>query len=260
MFPVFSRMVSERWDGLSVIYVCPLKALLNNLHQRLSYYAGLMGRTCEVWHGDVSTTRKEKIRYTPPDILLTTPESLEGMLVSVKPEGREILASVRIVVVDEIHAFAGDDRGWHLLAVLERVGRLAGKELQRIGLSATVGNPDGLLEWFAGHCQGARVVVAPPAAGAKVAEVAAMPAATRKGLQLSWTWWDGSTLPMAPAQQTLSAAAALLARDHAALSQRAAATAAAEAAAAAERVRVQGLIDDLNALQAQLDPAKAAAS
>jgi len=94
---------------------------------------------------------------------------------------------------------------------------------------------------------------------AKVAEVAAMPAATRKGLQLSWTWWDGTTLPMAPAQQTLSAAAALLARDHAALSQRAAATAAAEAAAAAERVRVQGLIDDFNALQAQLDPATAAA-
>lgn len=172
MFPVFSRLVSERWDGLSVIYVCPLKALLNNLHQRLSYYAGLMGRTCDVWHGDVSSTQKQKIRYTPPDILLTTPESLEGMLVSVKPEGREMLASVRIVVVDEIHAFAGDDRGWHLLAVLERVGRLAGKELQRIGLSATVGNPEGLLEWFAGHCVGGRAVVAPPVTGAKVAEVA----------------------------------------------------------------------------------------
>lgn len=95
---------------------------------------------------------------------------------------------------------------------------------------------------------------------AKVAEVAAMSATTRDGLQLSWTWWDGTKLPMAQAQQTLSAAAALLARDHAALSQRANATAAAEAAAAKERVRIQGLIDDLNGLQAQLDPAKAAAS
>ena len=172
MFPIFSRMVGEKWEGLSVIYVCPLKALLNNLHQRLSHYAGLLGRRCEVWHGDVSTSRKDKIRYTPPDILLTTPESLEGMLVSVNPLGREMLATVRIVVVDEIHAFAGDDRGWHLLSVLERVTRLAGRELQRIGLSATVGNPDGLLAWSTGHCEGEREVVSPAVNGGKSPEVA----------------------------------------------------------------------------------------
>jgi hypothetical protein len=65
------------------------------------------------------------------------------------------------VIIDEIHAFAGDDRGWHLLAVLERVGRLAGRELQRIGLSATVGNPEQLLEWLAGHCEGSRRVIQP---------------------------------------------------------------------------------------------------
>lgn len=94
---------------------------------------------------------------------------------------------------------------------------------------------------------------------AKVAEVAAMPAAARKGLELSWTWWDGTTLPMAPAEQTLSAAAALLARDQAALSQRATAAGTAQAAAAKERVRIRWLVDDLNGLQAQLDPAKAAA-
>jgi len=57
MFPLFSPMVSEKWDGLSVGNVCPLKALLNNLHQRLSHYAGFLGRTCEVWHGDISTSR-----------------------------------------------------------------------------------------------------------------------------------------------------------------------------------------------------------
>lgn len=95
---------------------------------------------------------------------------------------------------------------------------------------------------------------------AKVAEVAAMAPTTRNGLQLSWTWWDGTRLPLAPAQQTLSAAAALLTRDHAALSQRATSTAAAEAAAATERVRIRGLVDDLNGLQIQLDPAKAAVS
>lgn len=164
-------MIAERWIGLSVLYVCPLKALLNNLHQRLTHYAGLMGRRCEVWHGDVSTSRKDRVRATAPDILLTTPESLEGMLVSVNPLGREMLATVRVVVVDEIHAFAGDDRGWHLLAVLERVGRLAGHVFQRIGLSATVGNPHELLKWFAGHCGGSMEVVAPSGGPGKVPEL-----------------------------------------------------------------------------------------
>lgn len=171
MFPIFSRMVSEKWDGLSVVYVCPLKALLNNLHQRLSQYAGFLGRTCEVWHGDVSSGRKDNIRDTPPDILLTTPESLEGMLVSVNPLGRQMLCKARVVVVDEIHAFAGDDRGWHLLSVLERITRLAGRELQRIGLSATVGNPAALLTWATGYCSGDREVVSPLPAETKSPDV-----------------------------------------------------------------------------------------
>lgn len=68
-------------------------------------------------------------------------------------------------MIDELHAFAGDDRGWHLLAVMERITRLAGREIQRIGLSATVGNPEGLLGWLAGHCEGQRelVIIRPPA-------------------------------------------------------------------------------------------------
>jgi ATP-dependent Lhr-like helicase len=171
MFPLFSRMIAERWPPLSLIYVCPLKALLNNLHQRLEAYSVLFGRRCEVWHGDVTASSKSSIKNEPPDILLTTPESLEAMLVSTKPEARRMLTSARAIVVDEIHAFAGDDRGWHLLSVLERVVKLAGRELQRIGLSATVGNPDALLEWFAGHCDGDRQVVAPLAGAASSPEL-----------------------------------------------------------------------------------------
>ncbi len=171
MFPVFSRMIGERWEPLSLIYVCPLKALLNNLHQRLEGYAALFGRRCEVWHGDVSASTKASIKSQPPDILLTTPESLEAMLVSTKPGARQMLTTARAIVVDEIHAFAGDDRGWHLMSVLERIVKLAGRELQRIGLSATVGNPGGLLEWFAGHCEGKRQVVAPSAATPSPPEV-----------------------------------------------------------------------------------------
>lgn len=165
LFPVLSRICGENWTGLSVLYVCPLKALLNNLHQRVDHYCRMLGRRCELWHGDVGTSQRNRIKSVPPDILLTTPESLEVMLISAKSDGREMLRSIRVVIVDEIHAFAGDDRGWHLLAVLERIGRLAGRELQRIGLSATVGNPEELLQWLAGHCEGERRVIQPPVAG-----------------------------------------------------------------------------------------------
>ncbi len=91
----------------------------------------------------------------------------------------------------------------------------------------------------------------------KVAELAAMPAEQREGLRLSWEWWDGTRLPMAPADQTLATSAKLLARDDADLPARDAAIRAAEEAAAAERARVQALVDDLNGLQAQLDPTPA---
>ena len=88
---------------------------------------------------------------------------------------------------------------------------------------------------------------------AKVAEVDAMPAEQRQRLRLSWGWWDGTVLPMAPADETLATAAALLARDEATLPGRYATVEAAEALAATERARVDGLVADLNALQRQLD-------
>jgi ATP-dependent Lhr-like helicase len=89
-------------------------------------------------------------RRSAPDILLTTPESLEGMLISTKVDRASWFGSVRVVIVDELHAFAGDDRGWHLRAVIKRIEAYARQPIQRIGLSATVGNPDELLAWFAG--------------------------------------------------------------------------------------------------------------
>ena len=157
--PLLSKMTEESWAPISVIYLCPLKALLNNLHGRLERYCAWAGRTCAVWHGDVLTSQRNRVLAELPDCLLTTPESLEAMLISTRVEHRNVFANVKAVVIDELHAFAGDDRGWHVLAVLERITRLAGRELQRIGLSATVGNPEGLLDWMAGHCEGKREVV-----------------------------------------------------------------------------------------------------
>ena len=149
IIPVLSRMMTQAWPGVSVIYVCPIKALLNNLEQRLSYYAGLVGRRVAVWHGDVTQTQKNHALKDAPDILLTTPESLEGMLVSTRIDRQAWFGNVRVVIADELHAFAADDRGWHLRAVLHRLQQYVPNEMQRIGLSATVSNPNELLNWFA---------------------------------------------------------------------------------------------------------------
>ena len=148
--PVLSRMATEEWPGPSVLYVCPIKALLNNLESRLARYAGFVGRTVQVWHGDIGQGAKARAKSSAPDILLTTPESLEGMLISTKVDRAAWFGNVRVVIVDELHAFAGDDRGWHLRAVIKRIEAYAKQPIQRIGLSATVGNPDELLNWFAG--------------------------------------------------------------------------------------------------------------
>lgn len=163
-FPVLSRMLHEDWAGLSVLYICPLKALLNNLDIRLARYADLVGRRSALWHGDVTTSARNRLLADPPDCLLTTPESLEAMLVSSRVDAQTLFARVQAVIIDEVHAFAGDDRGWHLLAVLSRITRLADRELQRVGLSATVGNPHELMEWLAGGCEGERFVSTPPQA------------------------------------------------------------------------------------------------
>jgi len=168
VFPLLTAMEAGHWSGLSVIYVCPLKALLNNLLPRLEKYTGWLGRHAAVWHGDTTAGERQRILRDPPDLLLTTPESLEAMLISFKVEHARFLANLRSIVVDEVHAFAGDDRGWHLLAVLERLTRVAERPIQRVGLSATVGNPDELLTWLQGSGRGHRpaTVVAPDLAPA----------------------------------------------------------------------------------------------
>jgi len=171
LFPLLSRMLAEDWRRLSVLYLCPMKALLNNLEARLIRYGELLGRRVAVWHGDVADGARRRIAAEPPDILLATPESLEVMLVSGRIEHRAFFADLRAVVVDEVHAFAGDDRGWHLLALIERLQHLARGRFQRLGLSATVGNPEALLAWLVAGHQGPRRVLAPEAAGAAEVEV-----------------------------------------------------------------------------------------
>ncbi|MGX1748987.1 DEAD/DEAH box helicase [Glutamicibacter protophormiae] len=150
LFPLLTQMEQENWTGTSVLYVAPLRALLNNLHPRVTTYASWLGRTVGLWHGDVSQGARKRMLSERPDVLLTTPESLEAMLVSRNVDHRKFLGSVNAVVIDELHSFAAGDRGWHMLGVLERIERIAGRTIQRIGLSATVGNPDVVGRWLQG--------------------------------------------------------------------------------------------------------------
>ncbi len=182
VFPLLTAMDTQSWSGISVIYVCPLKALLNNLLPRLETYTGWLGRRAAVWHGDVTASARQRILREPPDVLLTTPESLEAMLISLKVEHGRLFTDLRAIIVDEVHAFASDDRGWHLLAVLERLTKVAGRPIQRIGLSATAGNPADLLSWLQGSGRDHRsaVVISPdvlPATGPTQAGDAASGAA-----------------------------------------------------------------------------------
>jgi ATP-dependent Lhr-like helicase len=174
LFPLLTRMAEEAWTGTSVLYVCPLRALLNNLEPRIASYAGWLGRTAAVRHGDTTAGARKRQVFDRPDILLTTPESLESMLVSTLADPRQLFADVRAIVVDEVHAFAGDDRGWHLLGVLERISKLAGHPLQRIGLSATVGNAQELLTWLQGSNRISEIpssVIAPDGGSAAVPQM-----------------------------------------------------------------------------------------
>jgi ATP-dependent Lhr-like helicase len=179
VFPLLTAMEQQRWDGLSVLYVCPLKALLNNLLPRLETYTGWLGRRAAIWHGDVTTSARQRILRDPPDVLLTTPESLEAMLISLKVEHGRLFTDLRAIVVDEVHAFADDDRGWHLLAVLERLTRVNRRPIQRIGLSATVGNPADILRWLQGSGRAERsgIVVSPDSGP----DAGALPAAEIRG-------------------------------------------------------------------------------
>lgn len=162
LFPVLSRILVETLQPIACLYVCPIRALLNNQEARVARYARMVGLDAFKWHGDVAATRKQAFRREPAHILMTTPESLEVLLIGHGEEARALFAGLSAVIVDEVHAFAGDDRGAHLAAILERLSRFCGRDLQRIGLSATVGNPEEIGRWLQGSSARPFRLVDPP--------------------------------------------------------------------------------------------------
>lgn len=162
MFPVIGELINDPPSGVGALYIAPIKALLNNQEVRLGKYTGMVGLSRFVWHGDSAARDKEKFVKEPAELLMTTPESLEVMLMSPRVPVSRLFKSLRYAVIDEIHAFAGTDRGAHLMSVLERLADLSEHDVQRIGLSATVGNPEQIARWLTGSSKRESVVIDPP--------------------------------------------------------------------------------------------------
>lgn len=162
MFPALSVLVDKPTEAVGVLYVAPIKALLNNQAGRLGLYTEMVGLRRVVWHGDTSDADRRRFLREPCELLMTTPESLEVMLVSQRGNVAKFFTDLRLVVIDEVHAVAGIDRGAHLMSVLERIRALSRHDVQRVGLSATVGNPEEILRWLQGTSRRPGVVIDPP--------------------------------------------------------------------------------------------------
>lgn len=159
LFPLISQLLDLNTDGVKCVYISPLTALLNNIEKRLQVYTHMVGLSCFKWHGGIKPGAKRSFVKEPADILMITPESLEVMLISAKVPDHKLFSNLAFVVVDEIHALADCDRGGHLISLLARLHSITGRDFQRIGLSATVGAPEQVLEWLQSTSQRERYVV-----------------------------------------------------------------------------------------------------
>lgn len=147
--PLFDNILKNNLDPLSILYVLPLKALINDIYGRMERWCEALNLTITRWHGDVNPSKKEKFIKEPTDILLITPESLESFLINKSTDAKQnIFKNLKYIVIDEIHYFAASDRGIQLNSLLNRLKRYTRDDVQRIGLSATVGNPKTVLRWL----------------------------------------------------------------------------------------------------------------
>ena len=151
LLPVFSRLVeqkSQEQKGIQVIYVTPLRALNRDMFKRLTFWSEKLGITIEVRHGDTEMKIRRKQARQPPQMLVTTPETLQAILPGSLM--RRHLSNVQYVIIDEVHDLAESKRGAQLAIALESLLLVTGKEFQRIGLSATVGNPEEVAHFIGG--------------------------------------------------------------------------------------------------------------
>ena len=140
-FPILTLLEEDPSKTVGVLYIAPLKALINDQFGRLNELCEDAGIEVRRWHGDVAQSQKRKLLKKPSGILQITPESLESLLINKHMEIPSLFGDLRFIVIDEIHSLLRGDRGLQTFCLIERLCRLAGCDPRRIGLSATIGNP-----------------------------------------------------------------------------------------------------------------------
>lgn len=140
--PILSHILSEPNTGYDVLYVSPLKALINDQYRRLQDMTAGTKVTVTPWHGDIDASRKAKSLKNPSGILIITPESLESFLINRSSAVKKAFGNLKYVVIDELHAFIGNERGKQLQSLLSRIELITGNVAPRIAMSATFSNYD----------------------------------------------------------------------------------------------------------------------
>lgn len=158
--PALDDLLKAGTEAVGILYLSPLRALINDQFDRITRMTAPLGLEVRAWHGDIGRSDRTWKDGEAPHILLTTPESLEILLLD--PVYGSALTNLRSVIVDEVHAFMGSDRGVQLACLLDRLDLSSGRQVRRFGLSATVGNPEALLEWFSEEGRRQHLVVFDP--------------------------------------------------------------------------------------------------
>lgn len=147
-FPIITLFSEDMPSSVGCIYIGPLKALINDQFSRLNDLCAEADIPVWHWHGDVAQSHKAKLMRHPSGILQITPESLEALLLHKHAAIAKLFSDLRFVVIDEVHSLLRGDRGGQTLCLIERLSRIAGVNPRRIGLSATIGDPEGTGEFL----------------------------------------------------------------------------------------------------------------
>ncbi len=147
-FPILSRLSEQPSKSFGALYVGPLKALINDQFERIEELLKEADVPVFAWHGDRSASEKARAVKLHRGILQITPESLEALLMNRSGEFKQMLSDLRFVVIDEVHAFQGQDRGLQLLCQLARIEQLTGRSPRRVGLSATIHDYEAAKKWI----------------------------------------------------------------------------------------------------------------
>ena len=148
-FPILTLFTEDMPSTVGAIYIGPLKALINDQFFRLNELCDEADIPVWHWHGDVAQSHKNKMLKHPSGILQITPESLEAMMLRKHALIPKLFGDLRFIVIDEVHSLMRGDRGGQTLCLIERLSKLAGVNPRRIGLSATIGDPEAAGEFLA---------------------------------------------------------------------------------------------------------------